>query len=150
MATIVPLAPTELRRLTALPRLRAGDPATRSDARTHRMSSTNGRGAVSASIVQANRTRFDHTLIPVQPAEPDSHAAPNGTALIPKEADVTEALAADDIWRVLMRVAPSADIAAWTVTPAAYLVTTPTTEALDRVEATTTDGGSFSVFVKTL
>ena len=63
---------------------------------------------------------------------------------------MTEALAAVDVRRVLMKVAPSTDIATSTVTPAEYSVTTPSTEALDRVVAMTTDGESFSVFVKTL
>ncbi len=63
---------------------------------------------------------------------------------------MTEALAADDVRRVLAKVAPSWDVATWTVTPAGYPATTPSTEALDRVVATTTDRRSLSVFVKTL
>lgn len=63
---------------------------------------------------------------------------------------MTDALAADDIARVIAIVAPSEDIAEWTVTPDAYPVLTPSTESLDRVVAVSADGRRVCVFVKTL
>ncbi len=61
-----------------------------------------------------------------------------------------DALAAEDIARVLAIAAPSEGIAAWTVTPDAYPVLTPSTEALDRVVASATGGREVRVFVKTI
>jgi hypothetical protein len=63
---------------------------------------------------------------------------------------MTSALAAEDIARVLAIAAPADDVAEWVVTPDAYPVLTPSTEALDRVVAVTVDGRSLGVFVKTL
>lgn len=48
---------------------------------------------------------------------------------------MTSALAAEDIARVLVIAAPADEIAEWAVTPDAYPVLTPSTEALDRVVA---------------
>ena len=72
--------------------------------------------------------------------------APNA----PREKHVPDALAAEDIARVLAIAAPSGGIATWTVTPDAYPVLTPSTEALDRVVASTVGGGDVRVFVKTI
>jgi hypothetical protein len=63
---------------------------------------------------------------------------------------VTSAPAAEDVARVLAIAAPADEIAEWAVTPDAYPVLTPSTEALDRVVAVTADGRRLSVFVKTL
>lgn len=60
------------------------------------------------------------------------------------------ALAAHDIARVLALAEPSGSIATWTVSPDAYPVLTPSTEALDRVVASTVDGREVRVFVKTI
>jgi hypothetical protein len=53
----------------------------------------------------------------------------------PEEKPMAAALAAEDVARVLAIAAPSGDIASWEVTPDAYPVLTPSTEALDRVVA---------------
>jgi hypothetical protein len=63
---------------------------------------------------------------------------------------MTSALAAEDIARVLAIVAPGEEIAEWAVTPDAYPVLTPSTEALDRVAGVTAAGRRLGVFVKTL
>jgi tRNA A-37 threonylcarbamoyl transferase component Bud32 len=60
------------------------------------------------------------------------------------------ALADDDIARVLAIAAPSEEVATWRVTPDAYPVLTPSTEALDRVVAGTVGGRHVRVFVKTI
>ena len=59
-------------------------------------------------------------------------------------------LAAGDITRVLAIADPTAEITSWIVTPDAYPVLTPSTEALDRVAATRLDGPDVRVFVKTI
>jgi hypothetical protein len=59
-------------------------------------------------------------------------------------------LAADTVRRVFEVAAQGAEIAAWTVVPEVYPAVTPSTGALERVVATTTDGRRVSVFVKTL
>jgi hypothetical protein len=66
------------------------------------------------------------------------------------EMHMTSALAAEDIARVLAIVAPGDEIAEWAVTPDAYPVSTPSTEALDRVVGVTAAGRRLGVFVKTL
>jgi Phosphotransferase enzyme family len=63
---------------------------------------------------------------------------------------VPDPLAPRDVARVLAIAAPSAEIVAWEVTPDAYPVLTPSTEALGRVSATTADGSRVRVFVKTI
>jgi hypothetical protein len=67
-----------------------------------------------------------------------------------RERQMTSALAAEDIARVLAIAAPADEIAEWAVTPDAYPALTPSTEALDRVVALTADGRRVRVFVKTL
>jgi hypothetical protein len=59
-------------------------------------------------------------------------------------------LAATDIVRVLAIAAPTGVVTSWSVTPDPYPVLTPSTEALDRVVARTTDGHEVRVFVKTI
>ncbi len=63
---------------------------------------------------------------------------------------MTDTLAAEDIARVLAIAAPSANVTGWQVTPDAYPVLTPSTEALERVVAENADGGHVRVFVKTI
>ena len=58
--------------------------------------------------------------------------------------------AADTVKTVLAAAAPGATIAEWAVVDDEYPVMTPSTEALARIVATTTDGRRVSVFVKTL
>jgi hypothetical protein len=69
---------------------------------------------------------------------------------ITRETHMPDALAAEDVARVIAIAAPSEGIAAWTVTPDAYPVLTPSTDALDRVVATTVSGRDVRVFVKTI
>ena len=63
---------------------------------------------------------------------------------------MASALAEDDIARVLAIAAPPGGISTWTVTPDAYPVLTPSTEALDRVVARTAGGREVRVFAKTI
>jgi hypothetical protein len=63
---------------------------------------------------------------------------------------VSDPLSVQDVARVLAIAAPSRDIVDWEATPDAYPVTTPSTESLARLSATTTDGLVVRVFVKTI
>jgi hypothetical protein len=63
---------------------------------------------------------------------------------------VSAPLSAPGVARVLGIAAPSGDIVDWEATPDAYPVTTPSTESLTRLSATTTDALDVRVFVKTI